>query len=88
MGAHYFSYCNDRLIGNVYLRKHKRQMMDTKITSKEEEEEEVKGIWGKKQSGKSSSEDEKGTLERRGPEQRVESFPLITILMCALTNQV
>ncbi|KAJ4908630.1 DDT domain-containing protein [Raphanus sativus] len=63
-----------RLIGNVYLRKHKRQMMDTKITSKEEEEEEVKGIWGKKQSGKSSSEDEKGTLERRGPEQRRQYY--------------
>ncbi|WZZ37975.1 hypothetical protein YC2023_034234 [Brassica napus] len=64
-----------RLMGNVYLRKHKRQKTDTKITSKEEEEE-VKEISGKKQGGKSSSEDEKGTLERRGPEQRVESFPL------------
>ena len=66
-----FSYGCDRLMGNVYLRKHKRQKTDTKITSKEEEEE-VKEISGKKQGGKSSSEDEK----RRGPEQRVESFPL------------
>ncbi|KAH0887956.1 hypothetical protein HID58_050385 [Brassica napus] len=62
-----------RLMGNVYLRKHKRQKTDTKITSKEEEEE-VKEISGKKQGGKSSSEDEKGTLERRGPEQRRQHY--------------
>ncbi|KAF8045543.1 hypothetical protein N665_4732s0002 [Sinapis alba] len=63
-----------RLMGNVYLRKHKRQMTDTKITSKEEEEdeEEEKGILRRR--GKSSSEDEKGTLERRGPEQRRQYY--------------
>ncbi|KAF8081690.1 hypothetical protein N665_0870s0012 [Sinapis alba] len=62
------------LMGNVYLRKHKRQMTDTKITSKEEEEdeEEEKGILRRR--GKSSSEDEKGTLERRGPEQRRQYY--------------
>lgn len=68
-------------MGNVYLRKHKRQMMDTKIEPKEEddeeaeEEEEEKGFSVKKQEVKSASEDEKGTSERRGPEQRVKSFP-------------
>lgn len=73
-------------MGNVYLRKHKRQMTGIKIESKEEEkgeedeeeaeeEEEEKGFSVKKQEVKSASEDEKGTSERRGPEQRVESFP-------------
>lgn len=81
MGAH-CSYGCDRLIGNVYLRKHKRQMTDTKIEPKEEEEdekaeedEEEKGFSVKKQEVKSASEDEKGTFERRGPEQRVKSVP-------------
>ncbi|KAJ0266073.1 Uncharacterized protein HA466_0001320 [Hirschfeldia incana] len=75
-----------RLMGNVYLRRHKKQMTDTKSTSKEveeeeeetesegEEEEEEKGSSGKKQGGKSSSEDEKGTLEMRGPEQRRQYY--------------
>ncbi|KAL9278884.1 putative transcription factor & chromatin remodeling DDT family [Arabidopsis thaliana] len=70
-----------RLIGNVYLRKHKRQMTDTKIEPKEEEEdekaeedEEEKGFSVKKQEVKSASEDEKGTFERRGPEQRRQYY--------------
>lgn len=85
-GAHNCSCGCDRLMGNVYLRKHKKQMMDTKSTSKEKvekEEEEAESEEGEEdeEKGKSSSEDEKGTLEMRGPEQRVESFPLI-IYVC------
>ncbi|KAL1196330.1 Homeobox-DDT domain protein RLT2 [Cardamine amara subsp. amara] len=71
-----------RLVGNVYLRKHKRQMTDTKIEPKEEEgdeeeaeeEEEEKRFSVKKQEVKSASEDEKGTSERRGPEQRRQYY--------------
>ena len=75
-------------MANVYLRKHKKHMTDTKSTSKEKvekEEEEAESEEGEEEEeeekGKSSSEDEKGTLEMRGPEQRVESFPLI-IYVC------
>ncbi|CAE6091931.1 unnamed protein product [Arabidopsis arenosa] len=69
-----------RLMGNVYLRKHKRQMMDSKIEPKEEddeeaEEEEEETVFSvKKQEVKSASEDEKGTSERRGPEQRRQYY--------------
>ncbi|CAH8281915.1 unnamed protein product [Eruca vesicaria subsp. sativa] len=71
-----------RLMGNVYLRRHKKQMTDTKSTSKEkveEEEEEAESDEGEeeeeeeKQGGKSSSEDEKG-IEMRGPEQRRQYY--------------
>ncbi|XP_009122481.1 DDT domain-containing protein DDB_G0282237 [Brassica rapa] len=66
-----------RLMGNVYLRKHKKQMTDTKSTSKEkveEEEEEAESEEEEEEKGKSSSEDEKGTLEMRGPEQRRQYY--------------
>ncbi|CAN7141517.1 unnamed protein product [Brassica rapa subsp. narinosa] len=69
-----------RLMGNVYLRKHKKQMTDTKSTSKEKvekEEEEAESEEGEEEEeekGKSSSEDEKGTLEMRGPEQRRQYY--------------
>ncbi|EOA20042.1 hypothetical protein CARUB_v10000316mg [Capsella rubella] len=74
-----------RLMGNVYLRKHKRQMTGIKTESKEEEkgeedeegaeeDEEEKGLSVKKQEIKSASEDEKGTSERRGPEQRRQYY--------------
>lgn len=53
----------------------KESKTDRKITSKEEEE---------------MKEDEKGTLERRGLEQRVESFSHCVVIfdVCFLTNQV
>ncbi|XP_010491512.1 PREDICTED: DDT domain-containing protein DDB_G0282237-like isoform X2 [Camelina sativa] len=83
-----FEKSEKRLMGNVYLRKHKRQMTGIKIEPKEEEkgeededgaeeeeeEEEEKGVSVKKQEAKSASEDEKGTLERRGPEQRRQYY--------------
>ncbi|KAG2300763.1 hypothetical protein Bca52824_037235 [Brassica carinata] len=70
-----------RLMANVYLRKHKKHMTDTKVTSKEKvekEEEEAESEEGEEEEeeekGKSSSEDEKGTLEMRGPEQRRQYY--------------
>ncbi|KAL0648358.1 hypothetical protein Bca4012_046649 [Brassica carinata] len=70
-----------RLMANVYLRKHKKHMTDTKSTSKEKvekEEEEAESEEGEEEEeeekGKSSSEDEKGTLEMRGPEQRRQYY--------------
>ncbi|CAN8256840.1 unnamed protein product [Cochlearia groenlandica] len=70
-----------RLLGNVYLRKHKRQMTDTIIKPEEDEEEEggeeeedEKEFPRKKQGVKSASEDEIGPSERRGPKQRRQHY--------------
>ncbi|CAN8236932.1 unnamed protein product [Cochlearia groenlandica] len=65
---------SERLVENSYLRKHKRQMMDSRTEPKvEEKEEEQKGFPVKKQRVKSSG-NEKESSERRGPEQRRQYY--------------
>ncbi|XP_010546291.1 PREDICTED: DDT domain-containing protein DDB_G0282237 isoform X1 [Tarenaya hassleriana] len=56
-----------RLLENVYQRKHKKQMLDTKTQPKEEKE-----LTGKEQPQEFTSEDKNGNTERRSAEQRVK----------------